>query len=396
MERQKSKCAGQGDFTVLTSSGPAAIAVIRICGTLVPGFLARHVRTRRVISPQTGQSGDILRATLVDLNEEVLDDILISIHAEPPKWDLRLNLHGSPGLVQQCTAMLREFGFMENRTAATMLWPATDLIEAEAYAALPQMPTLQGARWLLQQAERLREVLKALLNIDSLEQGQATCRELAARACIFDWFSKPARVALVGPPNAGKSTLVNALADRTVSLVSPTPGTTRDWVDVPGQVHGFPIVWLDTAGLRDSHEALEALSVARTRKLIQEVDALVVVLDATESGPGRQKAFLETYHDLEPACVTLNKIDQPTPPQSISESLPTAWRPLSLPVSATERTGLDQLLEQLLLGLGRDKNMLDLPGAIPGRQVNLLNLAAKATTYDSYRSYVQGCLNSSS
>lgn len=231
--------------------------------------------------------------------------------------------------------------------------------------------------------------LHQVLEETGLEEGRRLCSEIAVRGGVIEWFSRPARIALVGPPNSGKSTLANALADQAVSLVSPAPGTTRDWVDVPGQVRGFPVIWLDTAGLRRSEDAVEVVSVERTRELMRAADAVVVVLDATAVVP---EAFPEAYGDLRPACVVLNKVDLPASSEAVTESLPESWRARVAMISAAKRTGLDGLMEHMLSGLKRDEGVLTQPAAFTARQVGALESAVAATDKAALSEAVRGCL----
>ena len=349
-------------------------------------------------------AGEVLRATLVDEADEPLDDILVSVHSAPPVWDLRLHLHGSPWLIRRCTELLSSLGFRaapvepEERggcgalgASAAPLWPQIDPLLAEAYVLLPQMTTLRGARWLLKQASRLKGCLETLLRETDLDRGRAECARLAARANVFDWFARAPRLALIGPPNSGKSTLANALAGRPVSLAAPLPGTTRDWVEVPGQLRGFPVIWLDTAGLRDAADPLEAAAVSRTRQLARQADGLVIVLDGAAAASERAD-FLAAHRDLRPACVALNKADLGGSFDAAAAQLPPAWRGCAAWVSATEQTGLDELAGHVLRGLARDESALNLPGAFSARQVRLLQAAAAAADTQKYQSAISHCL----
>ncbi|HEX8374490.1 MAG TPA: tRNA uridine-5-carboxymethylaminomethyl(34) synthesis GTPase MnmE, partial [Geminicoccaceae bacterium] len=109
-------------------------------------------------------------------------------------------------------------------------------------------------------------------------------------------------VAVVGAPNAGKSSLVNLLARRDVAIVTPIPGTTRDVIEVPLDLGGLPVTLLDTAGLRETDDPVEAVGVERARRRAAEADLRLGVLDATAPRP-------ETVAGAE--IVALNKVDLP-------------------------------------------------------------------------------------
>lgn len=436
------------EYQLLTGGGPAAIAVVRIRGPAVEIFLQKHLRTRRPPAAEDWTPGRVWRGALLDADGAAIDDLLISVHAPPPRWDLRLHLHGSPWVVRRCAELLTACGLREQKEEISSLWRARDALEAEADALLPRMQTEPGARWLLKQVELLRSALESMIarasrnfiaprapqfsgGTDkpadessseangfvaglSVLSGAASsladeCRAILSRAAIFDWFAKPLRVALVGPPNAGKSTLANALADQPASLVSPVPGTTRDWVEIAAEARGFPVAWIDTAGLRVADDPLEAAGVARTRRLIAEADVVVIVLDindlttvarsVVEPAVAMTREFLRTYADLQPAAVALNKSDllagaaAPVDRSSILAGLPPAWRGRAVFISAAQRTGLEKLAEVLFAGVGRDLARFDLPSAFTPRQVRHLEAACAAADAREFKAVLFHCLN---
>jgi tRNA modification GTPase len=395
--------AGEGkpdprdQFEVLTGAGPAAIAVVRLSGPGVAAFSGRHVRTRRPpqIASGSGQElasariGDVLRATLVDEAGEVLDDILLSVHATGCGLELRLHLHGSPGLIGKVRRLLAGSGFAEHQARAWELFPAQDAVEAEAYHLLSRMLTLAGARWLIGNARRLSAQLRAVLGCDDLGVGREICQSLARRSAVFDWFARPARVVLLGPPNAGKSTLANALADEPVSLVSPVAGTTRDWIEVPCVMGGFPLVWVDTAGVCGKESGLEALAVGRLSSLLDEADGAVVVVDATTCQWRQVATIAQRCRVL---AVAINKSDLVEDWQAAAHGLPAEWAERCCGVSALRGDGLRELGSVVLAALGRDERLLEEPAAFTARQIELLEAAAQAQDAAELREYVRKCV----
>lgn len=378
--------AQSGGFQVLTSRGPAAIAVIRLHGGLAHEFLDTHVRTVRRGDSRSWQAGAVFRAALIDNDGAAIDDILVSVHAPAPAFDARLHLHGSPWLVGRCVELLRDAGLAEQREQASTLWRFRDTIEAEAYALLPEMLTLRGVEWLTRQSDLLAKMLRTLAHTADVNAAKETCRAIIERRNLVERFRRPLRVALVGPPNAGKSTLANALADRQVSVVSPQPGTTRDWVEAFGEIDGFPVTWLDTAGLREADCDLESESVRRSRRLAESADAVLLVLDATapETWPGAIAELSNT-----PTCIAINKIDL-RPVDSRASQRP-AVRPGGriVAVSAETRDGLDALLKALLAAKSYDEASLQEPAAFTERQVEHLS-AAIAMNQDGFAAALRG------
>lgn len=385
-------------YDILTDRGPAAIAVLRVVSRDPRSFVEAHIRFAGKRTLRSLKSGDVVRAALLDDAGEALDDILVSIHESEAVWDLRLHLHGSPWIVEKCRELLEQRGFTAASADALPLWQSNDEIQREAYALLPAMMTLAGARWLVRQAEGLAATLTAMiaapLDDSGLPEAQTLCRELAARREVFDWFATPLRIALVGPPNAGKSTLANALAEHPISIVSSTPGTTRDWLEIPAEAAGFPVVWLDTAGVRPAADALEAESVARTRAVMSAADAIIFVLDGTQEGRSMRDAFVREYRGTRPACVAVNKCDQPDTASEAASQASGVWNVPVVLISARREIAIDRLVQTLLEALGRRTATMNALAAFSKRQANWLGEAAKAANAGEFGAAIRGCLRS--
>jgi len=422
--------ATPGEFELLTSPGPAAIAVIRVRGRAVAEFCERHVCARRPLALEgAGQGPDetastlpqVLRATLLDADAAPIDDILITRHPGRVVPELRLHLHGSPWVVHRVLDLLRAAGFIDRtggklhdqeKPAATgaapgsrpvtfrewseappPLWSAPDAIAAEAWERLPAMTTLAAARWLAWQARELPRELRRLLEAPP-QQARPRCFEIAAGLPLFERLARPMRVCLAGPPNAGKSTLVNALAGDNVSLVSAVAGTTRDWVEAPGEALGFPVVWVDTAGLRVAGDELEAEGVRRTRRLLADSDQVVVVLEVAGRAIEVAARFVREYADLRPVCVVLNKCDLGGSTDAVVESLPGTWREVAVPASAMRGDGLDQIVSRVAAGSGFGVDLLahPTPSAFTTRQTLELLAAGQAEDCKALREMILRCI----
>ena len=127
-------------------------------------------------------------------------------------------------------------------------------------------------------------------------------------------------VALVGPVNAGKSTILNGLAGRAAAIVSDQAGTTRDIISVRLDIDGVPVTILDTAGIRDAAGAIEAEGIRRTLDAAQHADVVVLVVDAA-AGNWRAEMAQLGDHINQPDLVILNKVDQGAPADAPAEAM---------------------------------------------------------------------------
>ncbi len=310
-----------GDTIVACATpwGRAAIAVLRLSGPGVGGVLARICARRRGLPPPR-------RAVLVRLRDDegVMDEGLLTWMPGPGSYTgedcAELSCHGNPLLVERLLAAcvsagcrVAEPGEFTRRAHAH---GRLDLLRAEAVLQAIEARSTAGlqvavrglcgelGRWSEAQREALVAIsaeLEARLDFpDQLEvlgpagpqlQGDD---ELALRIAgardelvrVAETFRRSrlqvrgARVALVGPVNAGKSSLFNALLGRRRALVSPRPGTTRDVLEASCELAGLPVILLDTAGENLEPEEIEREGLALRDELVAEVDLLVVVLPA--------------------------------------------------------------------------------------------------------------------
>lgn len=309
-----------------TAPGRAALAIVRVSGPLVPRLLEQSIG--RIPTARTA-----VLAGWKSREGHVLDQCLVTHFPAPRSYTgedlVELALHGNPLVVHEVLQDLHERGVPlaapGEFTLRAVRNGRMDLARAESVAALVDAetgPALDAARGVLMGAmgseiARLRTRLVDLsarleLETDFAEEeaapgGQDLVPHLDEVAAALDSMlasqeraersAKAPRVVLAGRPNAGKSRLVNALLGEDRLLVSPVPGTTRDWVEVPVPTSRGPVHLCDTAGLAVARDDLDAAAQERTRALLAGSAMRVLVAEAgrplgedearlLESGPG--------------------------------------------------------------------------------------------------------------
>jgi small GTP-binding protein len=230
-----------------------------------------------------------------------------------------------------------------------------DPLTAEVALALPAARTMTAVRLLTHQrgagvgrwAEEWRAWLAAApRGAGDLWPLHTTAQWLLARSAALRRLLDPPRVAIVGAPNAGKSTLANALLGRMVSIASDVPGTTRDWVEAPVHLAGangieVAVTLVDTAGVRATTDPLERESIRRTEAQARAADVVVVVVDATR--PWSVGEWDRLTGDDQPVVVVLNKWDLVTAGEARG-----ADEAGVVHLSALRQTGLEGLMTAVL------------------------------------------------
>ena len=245
--------------------------------------------------------------------------------------------------------------------------PGSDPIATEARAALAQCSTERVAAILLDQyrgALRL-SVEKMIHFVESGDQGRVLdmLTTLVDRATLGIRMTQGWKVALAGPPNVGKSSIMNALVGYRRALVRKLPGTTRDLLNASIAVDGWPIELTDTAGLRTSDDEIEAAGVARARKMAAQADLVLLVYDVAQPWSEEDRQLMDEHRN---AMVVYNKCDLP---HDLSN------RPSAMTVSALRGGRIAELASAIASRLVPDIP----PGgeAIPftSRQIDLLRAA---------------------
>lgn len=348
---------GEADtiFAVASGAGRAAVAVLRISGPATGPLLTMlcHRRPeRRMASLRTLRSS----------TGEVLDRGLVLWFPGPASYTgedcAELHLHGSRAVLGAVAEALVGLGARPAQpgefTRRAFLHGRMDLLEAEGVADLVEAETEAQRRQALRQldgalgeiyrgwSDRLRDALalqEALIDFSDEEVPTSTADEIVRLAGAVgeeiashladghrgERVREGITVAIVGAPNVGKSSLINVLTGRSVAIVSPVAGTTRDAVEARIDLAGIPVTLVDTAGLRDSDDPIEMEGVRRARERIAKSDIVIEIIDA--SAP--------TEFALPDAIQVANKADL-----AIGPSGP-------IVVSALSGAGLDTLQDAL-------------------------------------------------
>jgi tRNA modification GTPase len=322
-------------FALSSGAPPAAIAIIRISGPVA--FEAVRMLAGRVPAPR--------RASLAELKHpndgEILDTALVLTFPGPDSAsgeDLaELHLHGGRAVVRAVETTLASLAGLRRAepgefTRRAFLNGRIDLNEAEGLADLLSAETewqrraagaMMGGAFSTAIEQWRQEVLRLSAmteaELDFSDEGDVQTQDnieiseccIKVHDAIMALLAAPAaeklrdglRVVLGGPPNSGKSTLLNALVARDAAIVSDIAGTTRDMIEVPVALDGIPFVFTDTAGLRNStHDAIEAIGIDRARDAMATAD-MILWLGNEGEGPDHPQII-----ELEVKCDQLHHV----------------------------------------------------------------------------------------
>jgi tRNA modification GTPase len=374
---------------ISTALGEGAIGIVRLSGIAATDILYRIFRNPSGKPRQKFESHRMYYGQVFDPEHptETVDEVM-AVYFAPPKTYTRepmveINCHGGIvplervlGLTLRLGARLAEPGEF---TLRAFLNGRIDLAQAEAVQDIVRSKTGSGLELALEQlagklSERIKNVRQKLLSslahleamIDFPEddvpsasvspQLRQTLEELDILLETADAgmiFRQGIRAAIVGVPNVGKSSLLNALLRVDRAIVTPIAGTTRDVIEETLNVRGVPVILVDTAGITATEDVVERIGIERSLQAISQADLLLLVLDASRPlSNGDMQVINAVKEELEvsqrkKALVIINKLDvqrQGLDVQSVSQILPTIER---VQVSAQTSYNLGELEEKL-------------------------------------------------
>ncbi len=323
--------------TVLTPPGTGAIATLAVTGSRAWEFARQLFRPTGKPLPEFAEPRRFWFGELSVRDAGAGDEVILAVTGPTT---IEVHCHGGPQVVRWVVEHFVKLGCVEPEPIAS----------ESLLNLLQHAPTLRTASILLDQYHgAFDNAVRHILESPTLD-GLA---ELARFAPVGRHLVKPWKVVVAGPPNVGKSSLVNALAGYQRAVVSEIAGTTRDAVSVQLAFDGWPIELTDTAGLRDA-EGLEAEGIGRAKRTLAEADLVVWVMDATnpvEVWPDEETLAVVKLPTATRWVIAMNKADR-----SIG------WAPNTpigaIHLSATTGENISQLVDWISCRLVPDSPLL--------------------------------------
>ena len=316
---------GEPIYALATPYSPSALAVIRASGDEAISLLAPYFSSP--ISPSL--SGRAVHGYVHDGSGRRIDEVMAIIyskgHGYTSEEAFEIMCHGSLPVIRAISSLLEDAGFREAErgefTYRAFMHGRMDLTEAEAVEEIVKARTSRAgsdalsrlAGSIYREAERMKEsVLDILASLEvQLDYGEdeipedwvfpeeevsriiGRLRAIAATFSSSRLYSEGALVVIAGRTNAGKSSLYNALLKENRAIVSSEEGTTRDYIEADAVIAGIPVRLFDTAGLRESEDAVEQEGIRRTESLMDKADLIVYVVDpSSDDAPPQDERVL--------------------------------------------------------------------------------------------------------
>lgn len=361
---------------IASAQGRGGVGIIRISGCGLEKIIETLVG--RMLMPR--------HATLCDFSGaqgSVIDTGIAIFFPSPHSYTgedvLELQGHGGSAVMQLVLNRCLDLGARLARpgefTERAFLNGKMDLAQAESVADLIEANTAQAAtsaarslrgefsdaiRALIDRLIYLRMLVEAMLDFPEeqidrtdielrnrlLSELENDLRDTLDRAKQGSLLREGAHIAIVGQPNVGKSSLLNKLSGEDVALVSDIPGTTRDVIRQAIQINGIPLHIMDTAGMRETSDAVENMGIERAKATAHAADLVLLMVDVTQGDPSKSLALLAGAPRMASTIIVLNKVD-------ITQAAPFDTQGIPLVcVSVKTGQGLDQLRSEILKAIG--------------------------------------------
>jgi tRNA modification GTPase len=328
---------------ISTPPGRSGVGVVRLSGSKSTAIAESILRLR---DGHAWKPWTVALADLMDAGGASADQVMVAYFAAPRSYTaedlVEISCHGAPVVLRFCVeracaagARLAEPGEF---TLRAYLNGRIDLPQAEAVRDLIEATTLYQARVAAQQVEgsvskRIRPVKEQLVELIALlEAGidfaeddisvaplqeilvrlDSIERALTALASTFDYgklVHSGITLAIVGRPNVGKSSLFNRLLEQDRAIVTDIPGTTRDLVSETAAIHGIPVKFVDTAGIRAGQDVVESLGIERSYQAMADADVTLVVVDLAAPVEPADLALIERAQGQGRSILVGNKVD---------------------------------------------------------------------------------------
>ena len=361
---------------ISTPLGEGGIGIVRLTG---PDAIRIAVGLFRAASGESLEDAPThtLHYGWIVVADRPVDEVLVAVMRAPRTYTredlVEINCHGGVvatravlDAVLAAGARMAERGeftkraFLNGRISLDQAKAVLDVVKARTTLGLEAAVDRLGGRFsgaLARIREGLAEILADLeVEIDypdlDVDVGAVLPRieDLSRRIDVLLAQSEEGRIiregltiAIVGRPNVGKSTLLNALLAEERAIVTPIPGTTRDTVEEDASLSGIPVRWIDTAGLREPGDPVEAEGVLRTRRAIDRSDLVLCLLDRSEPLTPEDREILNREWGV-PTILVVNKIDLPDRLDRIGTG---SWTE-RVDVSAREGAAIEELREKIL------------------------------------------------
>jgi tRNA modification GTPase len=372
-------------------SGTGAIAVIRISGNKAIAIIANVFQSvsKKDITKQ--KTHTIHLGHIVD-EGKIYDQVLVSLFKDPNSYTgenvIEISCHGSAYIQQQIIQLLLRKGCRMAQpgefTLRAFLNGKLDLSQAEAVADLISSDNEASHQIAMQQmrggfSNEIAKLREELLNFASLIELELDFAEedveFADRKQFYDLLNRiefvlkrlidsfaignviknGIPVAIIGEPNVGKSTLLNALLNEERAIVSEIAGTTRDTIEDELNIGGIGFRFIDTAGIRETTDVIESIGIKKTFEKIEQAQVVLLLIDGsrlsieTLTNVIFEIEKIKNQFPQKPLIIVINKIDQLTENEvtAIKVQLNTD-NTLLFPISAKNKTGIDELKNQLL------------------------------------------------
>ena len=336
---------------ISTPPGPGAIGILRLSGPQAVSIAEKCFKPLGHKGLRDHAPRELVYGVLLDKGGQAIDRVLCTYSLGPSSYTgedtAELHCHGSPmvlslGLEALFAAGARQAGPGEF-TRRAFLNGRLDLAQAEAVGDLLEAQSREGARHAAGQlagalSQKIGDIYSALVDVMAhfhavldypdedidpfrLEELENT---LAAQEGALDTLlaacgrgkllREGVPCAIVGRPNAGKSSLLNAMLGWDRAIVTDIPGTTRDTVEERCELGGVPLRLIDTAGLRDTSDPVEKLGVERSRRAMEEAGLILVLIDASRPAEDADFLLLQEAISLAPTILVWTKGDLPAAP----------------------------------------------------------------------------------